>query len=270
MTTQAELKHKKLFLLDMDGTIYIDNTLFDKTLDFLDYIKSVGGKYIFITNNSSKSVNDYIDKLQRMSIDVDLTNFLTSSQATAVFLQEKYPNKKIYVLGTESLKTEFKNANIKVTDKYEEDIDLLVAGFDTELVYQKLHDACVLLLTKDVDFIATNPDLVCPTSFGSIPDCGSICRMLETATGRAPFYVGKPNPMMIDMAIKKSGFTKDETLVIGDRIYTDIASGLNAGVDAALVLSGETKLEDLKNFSQKPDFIFKDIGELLSVLLSSN
>ena len=267
MNTPDVLKKKKLFLLDMDGTIYIENTLFDFTLDFLDYIKSIGGKYIFITNNSSKSVTDYVDKLRRMGIDVDLSNFLTSSQATAVYLNRQFPGKKIYVMGTESLKEEFRKAGIRITDKYEEDIDCFVAGFDTELVYQKLHDASVLL-TEGVSFVATNPDLVCPTSFGFIPDCGSMCMMLENATGRKPYYVGKPNPMMIEMAIEKSGSTKEETLVIGDRIYTDVKSGINAGVTTALVLSGETKRADLEASTDKPDFVFENVGELLELLKS--
>lgn len=258
----GELKDKKLFLLDMDGTIYIDDVLFEHSLKFLNEIKDMGGEYVFLTNNSSKSVNDYIIKLSRLGIKVDNSNFLTSSQATALYLKENYRDKKIYVMGTKSLKKEFEDNNIWVTDKYEEDIDCLVVGYDSELTYSKLVDACRLLLTKNIGFIATNPDLVCPVSFGYVPDCGSICDMLKVATKREPKYIGKPNATMVELAIKNSRFTKGETIVIGDRLYTDIASGINAKVSTALVLSGETKKEDLTKSQYKPDYIFDDIGEI--------
>mgnify|MGYP000859438129 CR=1 FL=1 len=258
---KGNLKKKKLFLLDMDGTIYIDNELFDASLDFLNFIKSIGGRYVFLTNNSSKSVVEYIDKINKLGIEGDKTNFFTSSQATGLYLRENYRGKKIYVLGTESLKKEFKEYNIWLVDKYEEGIDCIVVGYDTELSYQKLVDAS-LLLTEGVDFIATNPDYVCPVSFGYVPDCGSICHMLYNATKRRPKFIGKPNPTMVDLAIGNSGFTKDETLVIGDRLYTDIAAGNAAQVTTALVLSGETKRGDIPASSFKPDYVFKDIGEI--------
>jgi len=261
MTNYDDLKSKRLFLLDMDGTIYLDNVLFDHSLDFLETILDMGGKYVFLTNNSSKSVNDYIVKLTSLGIKVDKTNFLTSSQATALYLIDNYKNKKIYILGTESFKKELADQRIWITDHYEEDIECLVVGFDTELVYSKLIDACKIL-KKEVDFIATNPDLNCPTSFGFIPDCGSICNMIETASGRQPLYIGKPRATMVDLAIKNSGYLKEETIVIGDRLYTDIACGINAGVTTGVVLTGETKKEDLENTPYKPNYVFNHIKDL--------
>jgi HAD superfamily hydrolase (TIGR01450 family) len=258
----GELKNKKLFLLDMDGTIYIDDVLFEHSLKFLNAIKAKGGEFVFLTNNSSKGVNDYIVRLSRLGIKVNKSNFLTSSQATALYLKENYGDKKIYVLGTKSLKKEFEDNNIWITDKYEDDINCLVVGYDTELTYSKLVDACRLLITKDIDFIATNPDLICPVSFGYVPDCGSICDMLKVATKRKAKYIGKPNPTMVELAVKNSRFAKGETIVIGDRLYTDIACGINAKVSTALVLSGETKKEDLSKSKYKPDYIFHDIGEI--------
>lgn len=260
------LTKKKLFLLDMDGTIYLDNILFDYSLDFFNYIKSVGGKYVFLTNNSSKNINDYINKLGEMSIDVDSSNFMTSSQATSLYLQQNFKNQKIYVLGTESLKMELKEENLNIVDEYAEDIDCLLVGFDTELRYSKLEDAC-RILTKEVSYMATNPDLVCPTSFGFIPDCGSICNMIETATGKIPEYIGKPKPIMVNLAVEASGFTKEETIVIGDRLYTDIACGINAGVSTGIVLTGETKLEHLDDTEFKPDYVFESIGQLYEILI---
>lgn len=257
------LKDKRLFLLDMDGTIYIDDLLFDHSLEFLSYIKSIGGKYMFLTNNSSKSVVDYINKLTKMGMEVDQSNFMTSSQATAIYLHGRYTSEKIYVLGTQSLKAELKSSGLNVVDKYEEDIEVLLVGYDTELAYFKLEDACKLL-TKEIAYYATNPDWVCPVSYGYVPDCGSFCQMLEIATGKNPIFIGKPEPTMVDLAVKSSGFSKEQTLMIGDRIYTDIASGKNAGVATCLVLSGETKREDLAQNEIKPDYVLADIGELLS------
>ncbi len=251
----------------MDGTIYLDNMLFDKSLEFLAHIREIGGKYIFMTNNSSKSVDDYIKKVRALSIEADKSNFLTSSQATALYLMQNYKGKKIYAFGTESLKKEFRESDLLITDKYEDGIDCLVIGYDTELTYSKLVDASKLLV-DGTDFIATNPDLVCPTIFGYVPDCGSFCYMLEVATKRKPIYIGKPNKTMVELAIQYTGYSKDETIVIGDRIYTDIASGINAGVTTCLVLSGETKMEDVEKSVQKPDYIFQGIGELYSQLLT--
>ncbi len=263
--TNSNLKAKRLFLLDMDGTIYLDNVLFEYSLDFLSYIKAISGKYVFLTNNSSKSIDDYINKLRKLSIQVDSSNFMTSSQAASLHLRQKYKDKKIYVLGTESLKEELIKDGLYIVDKYYEDIDCLLVGFDTELRYSKISDAC-RILTKDVAYLATNLDLVCPTSFGFIPDCGSICNMLETATGKIPEYIGKPRPTMVELAIQANGFTCEETIVIGDRLYTDIACGINAGVSTAIVLTGETKSAHLVDTKFRPDFIFEDIGQLYKVL----
>ncbi len=259
--TNHDMLSKKLFLLDMDGTIYLDEILFEHSLDFLKHIKDIGGQYIFLTNNSSKSVNDYIEKLKHLGIDSSFENFMTSSQATAIYLKKNYEERKIYVAGTKSLLKELVEYGLDVTDKIEDGIECLVVGFDTELNYDKVIDACKLL-SQGVDYIATNPDLVCPTTFGFVPDCGSICEMLKLATNREPIYIGKPEPTMVEHAISRTAFSREETIVIGDRLYTDIACGINAGVTTAVVLTGETKKEDLENTSFTPDFVFKNIGEL--------
>lgn len=261
------LQSKRLFLLDMDGTIYIDNVLFPKSLEFLRYVREKGGKHVFLTNNSSKNVEDYIKKLTAMGIVADASNFLTSSQATAWYLEQNYGENRVYVLGTASLKAELKVRGIKVQDEYRPgEVDVLLVGFDTELHYGKLVDACRMLLTEDVVYMATNPDWVCPTAFGAIPDCGSICEMLERATGRKPKFIGKPEPTMVELALAATGFSREETLMVGDRLYTDIACGMNAGVATALVLSGEAKQEDLAGSPYRPDFVFRDIGELLEAI----
>ena len=256
----TELSKIKLFLLDMDGTIYLDNDLFDGTLDFLEYVKEINGKYIFLTNNSSKSVNKYIEKLGNLGIEATADDFLTSTDATVLYLKKKNYN-KIYAFGTNSFKEQLKSAGLPITDTLKDDIDCLCMGFDTELTFKKLEDACILL-GRSVDYIATNPDWVCPTSYGYVPDCGSVSQMLYNATKKMPKFIGKPEPDMALLAMEKTGFTKEETLIMGDRLYTDIACGVNAGINTVFVLSGEGTLEDVEMSETKPEFIYNNIKEL--------
>lgn len=267
---KVDLREKKLFLLDMDGTIYLDNQLFDGALDFLSLVRSRGGRCLFLTNNSSRSVESYVTKLRNMGIPVSAEDFITSADAMALFLKEKYGieavrKKKIYFLGTESFKEQMRKEGFLVADRLEEGIDSLVVAFDRELTFAKLEEACILL-NRGVDYFATNPDWVCPTAWGYVPDCGSICQMLENATGRKPYFVGKPEAAMIRMALKQCECQPKEALLIGDRLYTDIACGVNGGIDTIFVLSGEGTLEDLQNSTVKPSWIAKDIKEIAEVL----
>ena len=247
------LKNKKLFLLDMDGTIYLDNDLFDGTKDFLGYVKEIDGKYIFLTNNSSKSVDKYIEKLAGMGIESTAYDFLTSTDATVLFLKKK-SYKKIYAFGTASFKEQLRKSGLPITDMLEDGIDCLCMGFDTELTFQKLEDACILL-GRDVDYIATNPDWVCPTWYGYVPDCGSVSEMLYNATKRRPLFIGKPEPTMALLAMEKTGFAKDETALMGDILYTDISCGVNAGISTIFMLSGEGTMEDVEKSDAKPEYI---------------
>lgn len=257
-----KLHNKKLFLLDMDGTIYLDQKLFDGTKEFLKYINSHGGKYIFLTNNSSKSVDAYIEKLENMGIKSEKKDFLTSIDAMIFYLKTKKTNKKYYVFGTESFKKQLIDAEIIITSKLEDDIEGLITGFDTELSFKKLEDACILL-NKDIEYYATNPDWVCPTWYGYVPDCGSVCEMLFRATGKRPKVIGKPQPDMVNIAIEQTGYKKEEAVLIGDRIYTDIACGNNADIDTVLVLSGESTLKDLEaNKEIEPTFIYDNIKSI--------
>lgn len=158
-----------------------------------------------------------------------------------------------------------REAGIPITDTLSDEVDCLLIGFDTELTFQKLEDACILL-NRGVDFIATNPDWVCPTWYGSVPDCGSVCEMLFRATGRRPRVIGKPQPAMALLAMEKYGYAREETIMIGDRLYTDIASGVNAGVDTAFVLSGEGTMDDLAASDVKPTWVFEDISAIHSAM----
>ena len=265
METREIIKNMKLYLLDMDGTLYLGDRLYPFTKEFLARIRSTGGRYLFLTNNSSKSVGDYVEKLKRLGIEADREDFLTSSQATAYYLKKHHPGKRLYVCGTRSLKRELESEGFAVTEQADE-AECIVMGFDTELTFQKLEDVSRLLLTRDIPYIATNPDLVCPTEFGSVPDCGSVCMMIRNATGKSPVVVGKPQPLMPQLAMEKLGRTREETCVIGDRIYTDVKSGLNAGITGILVMSGETDEAILAASPDRPDLVLRDCGEILDIL----
>ncbi len=252
---------KRLFLFDMDGTLYLGNRLFDFTPSLLAAIREAGGRYLFMTNNSSKSVRDYIKKLATLGIEAAYEDFITSSQATAQYLKQHHKGQRLYVCGTRSLIEELEREGFEVTTELEK-VDVIVMGFDTELTFRKLEDVCRLLLTRELPYIATNPDYVCPTEFGSVPDCGSVCDMIFNATGKRPFVIGKPSPMMPLLAMEMTGFEKEDTVVIGDRIYTDVKSGLAAGVTSVLVMSGETTQAILDASDDKPDYVMNSAAEL--------
>ena len=259
------VKNLKLYLFDMDGTLYLGDQLFSFTVDLLKKIKETGGMYMFMTNNSSKSVAAYIEKLAKLGIPATEEEFITSSQATAYYLKNHHADAKLYVCGTESLKTELRSQGFTITENLDE-VECIVMGFDTELTFKKLHDVSFMLCTRDLPYIATNPDYVCPTEFGSVPDCGSVCDMIFNATGKRPVVIGKPEALMPELAMAKTGYGKDQTVVIGDRIYTDIKSGINAGTVTMLVMSGETTYEILEASPEKPDFVLQDASEILHAL----
>ena len=260
------VKKTKLYLFDMDGTLYLGDRLYDFTKELLSEIRRTGGKYLFMTNNSSKSVADYIKKLEKLGICATREDFITSSQATAYYLKKHHPGKRLYVCGTRSLIAELESEGFETTTNINE-TECVVMGFDTELTFQKLWDVSKILLTKkDIPYIATNPDLVCPTEFGSVPDCGSVCIGIKNATGREPVVIGKPSPLMPELAMAKWGYTKEQTAVIGDRIYTDVKSGLNAGVTGILVLSGESTLQTLEESPDKPHLVLEDASEILDAI----
>jgi HAD superfamily hydrolase (TIGR01457 family) len=256
-----KLSDKKFFLLDMDGTIYLDNELFDGTIDFLNKVKEKGGRYLFVTNNSSKSTDAYVKKLKSIGIPAAEEDFLTSTDATILYIKEKYQGRKFYSLGTASFTQQLKESGIDVVTRIVDGIDGIVMGNDNELNFKKLEDACKLLL-NDIVYIATNPDWVCPTSFGYVPDCGSVSEMLWRATGKRPVFIGKPRPEMLTLAMSKFGYSKEESVMIGDRVYTDIASGYNAGIDTIFVLSGEGTMADAESSDTPPTYIFNGIRDV--------
>jgi HAD superfamily hydrolase (TIGR01450 family) len=261
------LSRKKCFLFDIDGTLSVGDTLFDGSADLLDYIRSIGGKSFFITNNSTKSAADYKHKFQTcFHLDTEENQFVSSGFMTIRYLQTNFPRQKVYALGTRSFLAELRRQGIDVTESFEPDISCILVGYDDELTYEKLVRTCQVLTKCKAPYLATNPDLCCPADFGFIPDCGSICRMLEESTGRHPIYLGKPNPEVVEVCLADSGFRKEETLVIGDRLYTDIACGINAGVDTCVLFTGEATRDDLPATQFSPTYAFGDVRTLLEAL----
>ena len=261
----ASLAEKRLFLLDMDGTLYLDDFLFDKVPEFLSLIRRQGGRYLFLTNNSSRGVEGYVAKMRRLGIETGPEDYLTSADAAQHTLLTEFPGQKCYVSGTASLKAQLTGVGIDVADTLGDDIAVLLSGFDTELTFQKLEDSCILL-NRDVTWLATNPDWVCPTWYGSVPDCGSVCEMLTRATGRKPRFLGKPQPEMVHLALRRTGFDPRQAVIIGDRLYTDVACGVNAGIDSIFVLSGEGVMGDIVKYRVNPTWVYDNIAQIYQQL----
>jgi len=258
-------------VLYMAGLMGLSEDVLDGTMDLLSYIKSIGGRSIYITNNSSKSTSDYVEKFKRMGIDSIPEDFVTAGSYTIDYLLKNHKDNYFYVIATNSYFEELKKVGLHVTNTYDEAVDGVLTAFDTELTYKKCEDACHLLMTKKLAganriWLATNADLRCPVDFGMIPDCGSICNMIAATTDREPIYLGKPSSGMVEYSMKVTGFSKEETLVVGDRIYTDIACGENAGVETCLVFTGEAKEEDIKTSANRIDFAFPSVRELVDYL----
>jgi 4-nitrophenyl phosphatase len=260
-----DFNQKKLFIFDMDGTIYLDDTIFERALDLFSLIKKMGADYVFLTNNSSKSRKEYLNKLKFMSVDVELGNIYSSTFMTIHYLKENYPNKLFFVLGTNKMVEEMKEANLNITTQYNETVDALIIGYDTELNYQKLVDTSKLI-NLNIPYIATHPDLVCPSKDGYIPDCGALIELFFAATKRRPLIIGKPDPKNIYYILQDKQASKEEAVMIGDRLYTDIKMGNDAQVDTILVLSGETKKEHLKSAKIKPALVIDHISTLYETL----
>lgn len=253
----------KLFALDMDGTVYLGEQWIDGAQEFLEKIESSGRKYVFLTNNSSKNPDAYVEKLNRMGLSITKERIVTSGQATIYYLQKHFPGAKVFLLGNELLTEEFENAGIRLDD---ENPDLVVTAFDTSLDYKKMCKVCDFV-RAGLPYIATHPDYNCPTATGFIPDAGAIHAFIHASAFRYPDrIIGKPYGDMMDYLIQRTGTTRETVAMVGDRLYTDIAAGRNNGLYSILVLSGEATMEDVPKSDVKPHLIFdsvKKISELL-------
>ena len=256
----------KLFLLDMDGTLYLGDNVFDGAVDFINTISNTGRKYIYLTNNSSRAGTDYITRLRKLGFPCETENVFTSGMATGMYITDNFPGAKVYPVGTKAFENELLSYGVTLAD--DEEVKVVCVGFDTSLTYEKL-DKAVHYLRRGATFIAANPDWVCPMPADEVlPDCGSICALLTAASGVKPFYLGKPNRSIVDILSEKTGVPLSEICCVGDRLYTDIAVGVNAGTVTALVLSGETTRDMLAGDPVQPDYVFADVAELAQALVS--
>lgn len=259
----GKLKNTELFLFDMDGTLYLGDQVYEGAIELMEALPSLGKKYIYLTNNSSRAGADYITRLRKLGFPCQEENVFTSGMATGMYLNQNHPGARVYLVGTQAFRRELLSYGIELV---EEDADVVVAGFDTELVYEKLNKACHFLRRGAV-FIAANPDWVCPMPDDEVlPDCGSICALLTASSGREPNYIGKPNRNMIDVISKMTGIPNERICAVGDRLYTDIAVAQNAGSVSALVLSGETDEAMVEAAERKPDYVLRDVHQLHMIL----
>lgn len=251
--------------LDMDGTIYMGNSLFPFTIPFLRRLREMGITYSFLTNNPSKSLDDYLLKLHKMGIEATEEEMYTTTVATIDYLKAHYPSaRRLFLLGTPSMISQFEKAGyISTADSADDVPDVVIAAFDMSLVYSRLCRAA-WWIAQGLPYIATNPDRVCPTNERTVlVDCGSICRCLEHATGRRPdITLGKPDPNMLIGIEQQKQLQPEQIAMVGDRIYTDIAMAHNAGAVGCLVLSGETTIEVAQQAERQPDIIARDIEQL--------
>lgn len=257
---EAWLPRVRHVVLDMDGTIYRGSQLFDVTLPFLERLRRLGIGYTFLTNNTARSRADYLGKIRHLGIDVAEEQMYTAADSTIAHLRASLPGvTRVAVLGTPSLVGQF------AEEGYDEDWEqpgAVVVGFDTTLTFERLCRAAYLI-ERGIPFLATHPDLVCPTDEPTVlVDCGALCACLTAATGRSPVVLGKPEPALLLDICRRAGVRPGEAAMVGDRLYTDIAMGRRAGVPAVLVLTGEATADEAADCPLPPDLVVADVGEL--------
>jgi 4-nitrophenyl phosphatase len=257
MNNIEKLSTVRGFLLDMDGTFYLSDRLLEGALRFIDLLREQKKEFLFLTNNSSKHRRQYAEKISRLGLPISEELVLTSGEATALYLKRQHPEARLFVVGTPSLEEEFRQHGFRLV---EQEPDFLVLGFDTTLTYQKLWTLCDFV-RADIPYLATHPDFKCPTETGWMPDVGAMIAFVKAATGREPdLVVGKPNRLIVDAAAAKMNLPVNQLAMVGDRLYTDIALGQSSDIVTVLVLSGETKIEDLKDSPFQPDYTFQNLA----------
>jgi 4-nitrophenyl phosphatase len=252
----------KGFLLDMDGTLYLSEMPLPGSHNFIAYLQSEEIPFFCLTNNSSKSPREYLEKITRLGFHMNLEQILTSGQIAAVILSSRLAGTSAYIVGTPSLEEEFIASGFTAEIEHP---DFIIVGFDTSLTYEKLSRLCTFV-RQGIPYFATHSDFNCPTETGPIPDIGATSAYVEASTGRRPDEIfGKPYSALVQVVLEKTGIPASELCMVGDRLYTDIAMG-GHGLKTILVLSGVSKREDIQSGEEQPDWIFENVGELLKSL----
>ena len=254
----AGLHSKLAFICDMDGVIYHGNHLLPGTIEFVDWLKASGKRFLFLTNSSERSQRELHQKLQRMGLDVDEKNFYTSALATAAFIASQKPRCSAYVIGDAGLTNALYDAGFTMNNV---DPDYVVVGETRTYSYEKI-EAAVRLVCKGARLIGTNPDLTGPTEKGIVPATGALIAPIELATGCKAYFVGKPNPLIMRHALKQLGCSPEDTAIVGDRMDTDIIAGIESDIETVLVLSGVAQREDLKRFAYAPRYVLNGVGDI--------
>ena len=263
----AALSEKKLYIFDMDGTIYLGGNVFDFAIKFINDLRAHGKRVMFFTNNASHTDPFYMEKLTRLGFSPSRDEIMTSGDVTKVYLKRRRAGQSVYLVGTDELVEDFKNDGINIVSGDEEKVDIVITSFDTTMTYKKMDDAC-RLVRGGAEYLSTHPDFNCPTETGFIPDSGAIAAFVTASTGKKPTYFGKPYVETLDMICEATGLSKDEMCLFGDRLYTDIALGARNGVMSVLVLTGETTVEDLDRAApdEQPTYVFGSLDDVDRVM----
>jgi HAD superfamily hydrolase (TIGR01450 family) len=266
------LEGVRLFVLDMDGTFYLGDRVLPRSLAFTRRVREAGLRSLFFTNNSSRTPERYLEKLAGMGLPTSRADLLTSGDVAIEYLHAHHAGQSVYLLGTDALRKDFASRGIRIFESEDGDAeagsgrcsakpDIVMAAFDTELTYAKLERACTYIRAGAL-FLATHPDINCPTEGGFIPDCGAFCAAITLSTGVTPRILGKPYSETIEMIEHVTGVPRAEIAFVGDRLYTDVKAGVNNGAKGFLVLTGETTLADLETADVIPDAVFEDLGDI--------
>ena len=258
----ALLQKIRLFVLDLDGTVSLGDRLLPGAAEMITRARSLGRRILFFTNNTSRSPLEYVERLNRMGLAVTRADILTAGDVTVHYLRQHHPDARVFLLGVPALRESFAAGGIRLV---EEDPDLVVAGFDKTLTYERLEKACVFL-RRGAGFLATHPDINCPTEAEPIPDCGAICAAITASTGRTPRCLGKPAAETVELVEAVSGLRRESIAFVGDRLYTAVACGTRNGALGILVMTGETTPDMLAESSFSPDAVFPSLGAMAPLL----
>lgn len=256
------VKKYKGYLIDLDGTMYLGKERIEAASDFVKALKEKGLPYIFVTNNSSKMPSQVAQKLEEFDIPVTEEQVFTTSLATANYIFEQKPNASIYVIGGDGIRQALTERGLTLED---ENPDFVVVGLDQSITYEKLAKAC-LAVRKGATFISTNGDIAIPTERGLLPGNGSLTSVITVSTTVSPLFIGKPEKIIMEQALKVLGTSKEDTLMVGDNYDTDILAGMNTGLDTLLVHTGVTRKEHMVNYDRKPTYVIDSLEEWIDKL----